>query len=285
MKLVAILWVATLLVLAGGGMTNNAEAAATIDQKLVIVQQDTNVGGQFNIAVQVKGTGLGAANTLGSATIDLQFDNSKLTYVNATSWAFGSAQGYNRSANNNSTFIRLAITGGGVNENNDGTPGGFDIGATYSTWVQLNFTVAASGLITMTVAPGSNAVSLYANHGNNPNNGILVSQQLSPPLNITGPTSVAEARRGIPTVYALDQNYPNPFNPSTSIEFALPRQDHVTLEVFNILGQKVATLVDEIRPAGYYTEKFFGAGLASGIYFYRMSASGATMFKKMLMIK
>jgi hypothetical protein len=285
MKPVVIFWVATLLVLAGAGPTNTAEAAGTIDQKLVIVQRDTNVGGHFNIAVQVKGTGLGTANTLGSATIDIQFDRTALTYVNATGWAFGSADGYNRSANNDTTFIRLAITGGGVNENNDGTPAGFDIASTYTTWVQLNFTIASTtGIYPLTILPGSNAVSLYVNHGNDPNTGVLASQQLSPPINITGPTSVEEGR-GIPTTFALDQNFPNPFNPATTIEFALPHQGHVTLEVFNILGQKVATLVDEARPAGYYTVKFNGAGLASGLYFYRLSAGEATLLKKMLMIK
>jgi hypothetical protein len=55
--------------------------------------------------------------------------------------------------------------------------------------------------------------------------------------------------------------------------------------VFNVLGQKVATLVNETRQAGYYTEKFNAAGLASGIYFYRMSSGGLTFLKKMLMIK
>ena len=285
MKLVVNFWVGALLLLAAEGSVITAQAAGTIDQKLVIVRRDSSVGGQFNIAVQVKGTGLSAANTLGSATIDVQFDNTALTYVSATGWGFGLTDGYNRSANNNATFIRLAITGGGVNENNDGTPAGIDIGSTYTQWVQLNFTIAStSGIYPLTIAAGSNAVSLFVNHANNPNTGVLVSQQLSPPINITGPSSVAEGR-GMPTTLALDQNYPNPFNPATAINFALPHQGHVTLEVFSILGQKVATLVDESRPAGYYTEQFNGAGLASGIYFYRLSAGGATLLRKMLMIK
>ncbi len=284
MNRVAQLWVATLLMLVGGGLIDYARAT-TVDQKLVVVRQDTSVGGQFTIAVQVKGTGLPAANTLGSATIDVQFDNTKLTYVDATGWAFGSADGYNRSANNNTSFIRLAITGGGVNENNDGTAAGFDVAGTYTTWVHLNFTIAAaSGPLTLTIAPGSNAISLYTNHGNNPNTGVLVSQQLAPAVSVTGPTSVAY-RPGIPATFVVEQNYPNPFNPSTTIDFALPRQEHVRLEVYDILGRKVATLVDESRPAGYYAEKFDGAGLASGIYFYRMSTSEVTFLKKMLMIK
>jgi hypothetical protein len=280
MKQLAILWQATLLVLLCMSMTNSARAG--IDQKIVAVQNDNSVGGRYSVAVQVKGTGLTAANTLGSATIDLQFDRTKLTYVSATNWAFGSPEGYNRSANNDTTFIRLAITGGGVNENNDGTPTGIDIGAEYTTWVQLNFTILSTDAFrTLTIAPGSNAISLFANHGNNPNTGVLNSQQLSTPDNATDVRTGQE----LPARFALEQNYPNPFNPSTTIDFSLARQEHVTLEVFNVLGQRMSTLVNETRPAGTYTEKFDGAGLASGIYFYRMTTGGLTFLKKMLMIK
>ncbi len=153
----------------------------------------------------------------------------------------------------------------------------------YTTWVQLNFTInAAAGYRTLTIAPGSNAISLYVNHANNPNTRVLISQQLSTPENTT---DVRTASQDVPLHFALEQNYPNPFNPSTIIDFALPRPEHVTLEVFNVLGQKVATLVNETRQAGYYREKFNGAGLASGIYFYQMSSGGLTFLKKMLMIK
>jgi hypothetical protein len=77
----------------------------------------------------------------------------------------------------------------------------------------------------------------------------------------------------LPTVYALEQNYPNPFNPSTQIQFALPQESRVRLEVFNIIGERVANLVDETRSVGYYSERFYSTGLASGFYFYRIQAS------------
>jgi hypothetical protein len=262
-----------------------AYAQATIDQKLLIVKDDKTAGGQFSIAVQVKGTGLPAANTLGSATIDVKFDTTKIMYVDASKWAFGSADGYNRSANNNAGFIRLAITGGGVNENMDGTPSGFDIGTDYANWVQLNFSILVAEAYTLVIDSASNAVSLYQNHSNIPNNGVINSHPLSAPINITGTSLVVASRPGIPEEFALDQNYPNPFNPSTQIDFALPRQEQVTLDVYNVLGQRVATLVNGPLPAGYYTEKFDGAGLSSGIYFYRLTAGQLTFLKKMLMIK
>lgn len=91
--------------------------------------------------------------------------------------------------------------------------------------------------------------------------------------------------RPVPTVYALDQNYPNPFNPATVIDFALPAQSHVRLEIYNIIGQKIATLVDEVRAMGYYSEKFDASGFASGLYFYRFSTGDVSFLKKMTLLK
>ncbi|MCZ6776567.1 MAG: T9SS type A sorting domain-containing protein, partial [Ignavibacteria bacterium] len=94
----------------------------------------------------------------------------------------------------------------------------------------------------------------------------------------------------LPTVYALEQNYPNPFNPSTQIQFALPQESRVRLEVFNIIGERVANLVDETRPVGYYSEQFDATGLASGLYFYRIQALGPSgesfvQSKKLLLLR
>jgi hypothetical protein len=89
----------------------------------------------------------------------------------------------------------------------------------------------------------------------------------------------------VPTVFALDQNYPNPFNPSTVIEFALPKEEHVVLEVYNLLGQRVATLVNEVRPVGYYAVSFSAEGLASGLYFYRLHTTEVSLFNKMMFLK
>ncbi len=91
---------------------------------------------------------------------------------------------------------------------------------------------------------------------------------------------------GTPARFTLEQNYPNPFNPSTNIQFNLPASSEVTLEVFNMLGQKVATILNgEKLNAGSHTQKFDASSLASGMYVYRISAANFVQSRKMMLIK
>jgi len=85
--------------------------------------------------------------------------------------------------------------------------------------------------------------------------------------------------------FKLSQNYPNPFNPSTKISFALPNQEHVTLEVYNPLGQKIETLLNKPVVAGNHQIEFNSKNLTSGIYFYRIEAGEFQQVKKMVLLK
>ena len=89
----------------------------------------------------------------------------------------------------------------------------------------------------------------------------------------------------LPTEYELHANYPNPFNPTTRIDYSLPFDSKVSLQIFDILGREMITLVDENQRAGYYTIDFNASNLASGIYYYRMVAGDFTAIKKMVVIK
>jgi len=94
------------------------------------------------------------------------------------------------------------------------------------------------------------------------------------------------SQKKAPTTYALGQNYPNPFNPSTMIPFDVRQSSHVTLTVYNLLGHKITTLVDEIRSEGSYQVRFNAAALSSGIYFYRLVTSdGFLEQRRMLLVK
>jgi hypothetical protein len=89
----------------------------------------------------------------------------------------------------------------------------------------------------------------------------------------------------IPEEYALMQNYPNPFNPATVIKYQIPEESHVTLKVYNIIGQTAATLVDKTQTAGRYNVEFNGENLSAGIYFYKLSTDNFTSVKKMILTK
>jgi hypothetical protein len=89
----------------------------------------------------------------------------------------------------------------------------------------------------------------------------------------------------LPKEYALEQNYPNPFNPLTVIRYSLPVNSHVVLKIYNVLGQVVATLVDEIEEAGYKSVTWNANNIASGVYFYRLQAGTFTKTNKMLILK
>ena len=94
-----------------------------------------------------------------------------------------------------------------------------------------------------------------------------------------------EVNVGIPTKFDLSQNYPNPFNPSTNLEFGISDLGFVSLKVYNASGREVATLVNEVKTAGYYSINFSGLNLSSGIYFYTLKVNNFTATKKMMLIK
>ncbi|MCZ6703052.1 MAG: T9SS type A sorting domain-containing protein [Ignavibacteria bacterium] len=99
-----------------------------------------------------------------------------------------------------------------------------------------------------------------------------------------GATEVADTVH-IPVIYALKQNYPNPFNPATTITYQIPERAIVLLRVYDVLGNEVATLINQEKPAGNYEIEFDTGNLPSGIYFYQLRAGSFVQTKKMLMIK
>jgi Secretion system C-terminal sorting domain len=96
---------------------------------------------------------------------------------------------------------------------------------------------------------------------------------------------VKQIPNSVPTKFSLSQNYPNPFNPTTKINYSITTNDLVTLKVFNILGQEVATLVNQEQKPGAYTVDFDASKLASGVYMYKLQSGNTTLTKKMVLLK
>ena len=99
------------------------------------------------------------------------------------------------------------------------------------------------------------------------------------------PGTVGVAGYTMPTTYALAQNYPNPFNPSTMIEFSLPRDSDIRLEIHNLLGQKVKTLIDAQVKQGTHKVKFDASEFSAGVYFYTLTTSEYAQTKKLVLLK
>jgi hypothetical protein len=169
------------------------------------------------------------------------------------------------------------------------------VGEVQTPWLSVgtdHLVVAAGGTEIVTVLmsavdqePGTLTGNVVLS-SNDPDNSIITI----PVTFVIDPLGIDDNVSGLPKEFALSQNYPNPFNPTTEIKFAVPAQSRVRLEVFNLLGQRVRTLVDaEVEP-GYKSVTWdgtndSGAQLSSGAYFYILKVDGAALSKKMTMIK
>ncbi|MDZ7764345.1 MAG: T9SS type A sorting domain-containing protein [Melioribacteraceae bacterium] len=101
----------------------------------------------------------------------------------------------------------------------------------------------------------------------------------------TGITTSNLSEGEVPKAFSLKQNYPNPFNPATTIEFDTEKMQHVSLNIYDILGQKVSTILDRSLRAGKHKVNFNGSNLSSGSYFYQLKTEDGVNTKKMTIIK
>jgi N-acetylneuraminic acid mutarotase len=102
---------------------------------------------------------------------------------------------------------------------------------------------------------------------------------------VVQPSTTINTRENSPRKFVLNQNYSNPFNPTTNIEFSIPNSEFVTLNIYNILGEEVTTLVSDRLPAGSYSYEWDASNLASGVYLYRLQAGNYVQTRKMVLMK
>ncbi|MDP4174651.1 MAG: T9SS type A sorting domain-containing protein [Bacteroidota bacterium] len=168
-----------------------APSNVSMDQRIVITKNDMVKDGQLVIQYQVRANNIPQAavsKTLGSATIDILYNNTKLQYSTAGSWAFTPGQGYARAVTNNGTFVRIGVTGGSVNGNEDDGTIGYDMPTDYVKWVQITFLIKdPTGTTNLTIDPATNAIGLFQDHSNSLLNGIILDVQN---LNIEDATDI-----------------------------------------------------------------------------------------------
>jgi hypothetical protein len=132
---------------------------------------------------------------------------------------------------------------------------------------------------------GLTANQLYTGYITVTSNDIQNPFVIIPVTLFTGKASSVQNQDGVPENYSLEQNYPNPFNPSTTIKYSIPSSGYITLKVFDVLGNEIATLVNEEKPAGTYKVEFEAESFSSGIYFYKLLAGDFIETKKMILLK
>jgi hypothetical protein len=171
----------------------------------------------------------------------------------------------------------LAVSWSGT----DGTGAGIKNAVIYMALGDGPFSVAAisdKSPVNIPVQPNS-AYKFYVLATDNVGN----SQQTA--VKIHDKTTSVKKEESVPVNYSLEQNYPNPFNPSTSIKFGIPERTQITLDVFNILGEKVIQLINGEYAAGNYEVKFNAENISSGVYLYQLKTPNYTLSRKMLLLK
>jgi len=251
-----------------------------------------------------------AANSTATVTLgnDLSIAGSMSiasTTPNAMTWNLGS---FKITSTGNGTFVDTATT---ANHTITGT--GIDLFTGFSSFsfvpysgtctvtyaganqkvlggAYQNLTIAGSGNMPLT-APATVGGTLTLTSGNLDNS--IYQVTVSGSVVKTGGTTsrnpvvtaVEESNNFVPDCFTLNQNYPNPFNPSTAISYQLSANSFVSLKVFDMLGREVATLVNEVMPAGIYSTTWNASGFGSGIYFCKMQAGPFSETKKLVLMK
>jgi Secretion system C-terminal sorting domain len=160
--------------------------------------------------------------------------------------------------------------------------GAITIPGTVSGWTQFNvpiFYVPGSPVPDNTII----TIQMVDTSGSG-ESGTIGSMAYVDYLTFTGPSAV-EQINGLPNDFSLTQNYPNPFNPTTNIEYSIPVQSYVELKVYDVLGNEVATLVNEEQSAGTYRVDFSGTGLSSGTYIAKLQTGNYIKTIKMALMK
>jgi hypothetical protein len=256
----------TILALCAGDVNGSNLTPPSAPPKIAVNSVTMNSNGTqkaaqskaFDVPIRVS-----SAMNLGAVTLRLKYPIDMATFVGISTSALSGSLSNHNAEEGTISLAWFDATGGTqpvrLKEND--------------VLVTLRFTSkTAKGTFNVSLEPGCEFADAQGN--------VIEGSKVAAPV-----TKIAE----IPTVFALDQNYPNPFNPSTHISYGLPLDSKVSLTVYNIVGQQVATLVNDVQEAGVYTAEWNAGNLASGVYIYRLSVQAGsesfTMSKRLVLLK
>ena len=258
--------------------------------------------GTTNTLFGVSFTDANNGTAVGEAGIILRTTDGGTSWISQTSGTTNWLWGVSFTDANNGTvvgeFIILRTTNGGLSWINQVSGAGWLFGVSFSD--ANNGTVVGShGRILRTTNGGVNWISQTSGTANSlrgvsftdANNGTAVGDGGTILRTTNGGVTFIEVRKEIASSFLLMQNHPNPFNPSTTINYQIPAFNFVTLKVYDVLGNEVATLVNEEKSAGEYEVEFNsswtgrGLSLPSGVYFYQLRVNSFVESRKMILMK
>ena len=243
--------------------------ARTFDVRFVVVPSD---GPHFDVTVQIKAND--ESFRMGTSNFFFTFNQADLA-----SPTLLTAARYNGGPYQPLTLATEQLVSINVELNEPGT--GDIVPTSFTDIATIRFTIAnPSGTADLRWVSSATVVFM------NDETTIVPDNQLMDYTESIHPNGFTSVKETAPVVFALMQNNPNPFNPESEIKFSVEKSGRATLQVFNIAGQLVATLFDEVAEAGqYYHIRFGSSNLASGVYFYRLQSFNKTDVRKMLLVR
>ncbi len=285
----------TILLFSSFGYADDAEF------RTVISQNDESIGGEFHLDLQIRITDGTSPRTLNSLTIDIYYESELTAWADnpATDWAFGSANGYTRSANKNSGYYRILAIGGGVNEDanesaSGGSPPGWDVTTDWQTIATLRWTIATVTSINININDETDAAAYFNNYTNAPPGSATpwtVSNQDLTDQSSSIDDLISIIPDKLPAATSLEPAIPNPFNPSTKIAYKLAEDTQVTLSVIDMMGRTVQTIISgHHQTAGSYSIHWngnnnYGQPVASGTYLLLLRAGTVRKTQKIMLMR
>ncbi len=242
-------------------VTDDMGATGSTSSDVTVDDGGTGGGPALHVSnLRLRKVRAGGSNRLGKATITVQDEN-------------GASIG---SATVTGTFSGPISESGSDDTNNKGRAVIISVGSfPNNQFSNLEFCVDDITLAGYTYDPNANGDPAWDCGTSAPSGGVANN----------GRSSDQFTTLGIPEEFMIDQNYPNPFNPTTMINFGMPETAHVSIKVYNLLGQEVATLVNEVREAGVHTVSFDASRLSAGVYLYVMQSADYSVTKRMTLLK